>query len=65
MVGSRIYNKEGRGTHGEKSVRGGNTRGERRRGRPNTSWKDACRRDMRIVELREDDGQTEECVEGK
>ena len=29
--------------------------GKRRRGRPNRRWKDACRRDIEIVELREDD----------
>ena len=27
----------------------------KRRGRPNTRWKNAGRRDMRIVDLREDD----------
>ena len=32
--------------------------GEIMRGRPNAIWKDACRRDMRIVELRDDDDVT-------
>ena len=43
-----------RGAHSEKSARYGNTRNEKR-GRVNLRWKDACRRDMTIDRLREDD----------
>ena len=44
-----------RGAHSisEKNVRCGHT-SEKRRGRPNLRWKDACKRDMTEVGLKED-----------
>ena len=52
MVWAR--HEDGRRSRSEESDDESDT-GERKRGRPNTRWKDVCKRDMQTAELREGD----------